>query len=413
VARWSKDYNPQPLLDRLNKSRSINKDGQVQFGGFGIYKYLAHIDLMLELAIDVPGYEKRGLVQNAIFKAGKATITKGSLLKELNLIEKQYLVAEDKIYYLASSISINYLRRKLPKRRIGDIYLSFTTKLSKPFIKARKHCSFFQYSADRIDYPRDYLLVKVRVKAKSTHQAVQNALIGLNLYRSFLNFSNNLHHSYSFSFGAKREPINQILLGPIHTLHNINGHLATEELWTEEDYRGPCKSFDPPVVGEYEKKIKLAHDFIRKSKMLAYKESFEEALLRYNDALDCYDWNNAFIKLWSVLELLTNTLNEPYKTTIRRAAFLYEDYQGAKQSLEILKEYRNSVIHRGGSAGDIQIFIYDLKGYVEGLLLFLLDTKFNFSSFEEVAEFFDQPRDAVVLNQKLNILTNAKKFLKA
>ena len=413
MARWSKDYNPQPLIDRLNKRRTINKEGQVQFGGFDIYKCLAHIDSMLELAIDVPSYEKRGLVRRAIFKAGKETITKSSLLKEVNLIEKQYLVAEDKIYYLVSSISINYLRRKLTQRRIGDIYLSFPTKLSRPFIKARQHCGFFQYSADKLNYPRDYLLVKVSVKAKSTHQAVQKALVGLNLYRSYLNFSNNLHHPYSFSFGSKREPINQILLGPIHTLHNKNGQLATEDLWVEEDYRGPCKAFDPTVVGEYEKKIKLAHDFMRKAKRLAYKESFEEALLRYNDALDCYDWNNAFIKLWSVLELLTNTLNEPYKTTIRRAAFLYEDYQGAKQSLEILKEYRNSVIHRGGAAGDIEIFIYDLKGYVEGLLLFLLDTKFKFSSFEEVAEFFDQPRDAAVLSRKFNILTNAKKFLKA
>jgi hypothetical protein len=216
MARWLKDYNPQPLIDRLNKSRSINKEGQVQFGGFDIYKCLAHIDLMLELAIDLPDYEKRGLVQNAIFKAGKVNITKDSLLKELTLIEKQYLVAEEKIYYLVSSISINYLRRKLPKRRIGDIYLSFSKSLPKSFIKARKYCNFFQYNVEKLEYPRDYLRVKVRVKSNSYHQAVQNALIGLNLYRSFLNFSNNLHHPYSFSFGAKREPINQILLGPIH-----------------------------------------------------------------------------------------------------------------------------------------------------------------------------------------------------
>ncbi len=156
----------------------------------------------------------------------------------------------------------------------------------------------------------------------------------------------------------------------------------------------------------------MAHDFIRKSKKLPYKESFEEALLRYNDALDGYDWNNSFIKLWGVLELLTNTLGGPYKTTIQRVAFLYEDYEVVRQSLEILKEYRNSIIHKGIATGDIQVFIYELKGYVEQLLLFLLNSKFNFSSFEEVAEFCDQPRDTAVLNRKFNIVRNAKKFLK-
>lgn len=412
MAKWLKNYNPQPSIDRLNKSRTINKDGNVQFGGFDIFVNSAHIDSMLELTIDLPTYEKRGLVERAIFKAGKNNITKNSLLKEINLIENEYIIAKDKKYYLVTSVSINRRRRKLTNKRIGGIHLSFPAKLPKPFVKARKHCDFFQYSLEKIDYPKDYLPAKVCIKAKSTHQAAMDALIGLNLYRSYLNFSNNLHYSYSFSIGARRKPINQILLGPIHTLHNINGQLATEEFWVDDDYRGICHTFDTPVVGEYEKKIKLAHEFIRKSKKLPYKESFEEALLRYNDALDGYDWTNGFIKLWSVLELLTNTLNEPYKKTIRRVAFLYKEHEIVRQSLEILKEYRNSVIHKGIATGDIQVFIYELKGFVEYLLWFLLNNKFNFSSFEEFAEFCEQPRDADILNRKFNILRNAKKFLK-
>lgn len=202
LAKWLKNYNLQPSIDRLNKSRTINKDGNVQFGGFDIFINSAHIDSMLELAIDLPDYEKRGLVKSAIFEAGKKNITKNSLLKEVNLIEKQYDTAKDKKYYLVTSISINCRRRKLTNKRIGDIHLSFPVKLPKSFVKARKHCDFFRYSVENIDYPKDYLLAKVCIKAKSTHQAASDALIVLNLYRSYLNFSNNLHYSYSFSIGA-------------------------------------------------------------------------------------------------------------------------------------------------------------------------------------------------------------------
>jgi hypothetical protein len=365
---------------------------------------------MLELAISLTDYEKRGLVQSAIFKAGKNIVTKSGLLKELNLLENQYYTAKINNYYLVTSISINRHRRKLSNRRIGDVYISFPGKFPKIFSKKKNRCNSFDSFLDKTQYPIDYMLAMVKVKAKSTHQAAINALIGLNLYRSYLNFSNNLHHPYSFFLGSKRIPINEILLGPLHSLYNENGDLVPDEFWYEEDYRGPCKTFDPPVVGEYEKKINLAHEFIGKSKKLRYMESVEEALLRYNDALDCYDWNVAFIKLWSVLELLTNTLNESYKTTIRRAAFIYKDYEIVKQSLEMLKDYRNNVIHKGVAAGDIQVFIYDLKGYVEQLLLFLINNKYVFFNFEEAAEFFDQHRDIVVLNRKFRMMKNAKKF---
>ena len=139
MAKWLKHYNPQPLIDRLNKSRTINKDGNVQFGGFDIFINSAHIDSMLELAIDLPDYEKRGLVKRAIFKAAKKNITKNSLLKEVNLIEREYHTARDKTYYLVTSISINYLRRKLTNRRLDGLYLSFPKKLQKPFTKAKNY----------------------------------------------------------------------------------------------------------------------------------------------------------------------------------------------------------------------------------------------------------------------------------
>jgi len=410
MSKWIKDFNPQPLIDRLNKTRAINQNGNVQFSGFDLLVNLAHIDSMLELSIDVPDYEKRGLIKSAIFKAGKQNITKKSLLKELNLLERQYYTVEEVKYYLRTSISINRYRRELNHKRIGDVYLSFPKELPKPFYESRKSVDFFRH-IEKIDYPKDYMIARVCVKATSVQQASNKALLGLNLYRAYLNYANNLHHSYSFSVGSRRKPINQILLGPIHTLHKENGQLATEEFWAEEDYREPRKTFDPPVVGEYEKKIQLAHDFIKKSKKLPYKEIFEDALLRYNDALDSYDWNNSFVKLWGVLEFLTDTLKDSYKTTIKRAAFIYKDYEVAKQSLEILRNYRNSVIHKGFAVGDIQVFIYDLKGYVEQLLFFLLNNKYAFSDLEEAAYFLDHPREKNLLNYRFKLLSNVKKFL--
>ena len=127
---------------------------------------------------------------------------------------------------------------------------------------------------------------------------------------------------------------------------------------------------------------------------------------------DYSDYDIAFLKLWSVLEFLTNTLKAKYDNTIKRTAFCFKEYDFHCQVLNHLRDYRNKSVHTGSSDNSgVKIYIYQLKRYVEELLIFHLSTKMKFSNIESASEFLDLSQDAEFLREKCQLYQKAIKFL--
>ena len=147
-------------------------------------------------------------------------------------------------------------------------------------------------------------------------------------------------------------------------------------------------------------------------KRINYPNDIISAILRYTRALDLTNWEDAFLRLWSVLEHLTATgPNDNYALTIRRAAFIYGGDEYARQVLTHLKDYRNRAVHAGSENHEIQAFMYQLKRFVESLLEFHLGNKFGFTSLKEVATILDLPCSRDELCKKKEALMYAEKFL--
>jgi hypothetical protein len=142
-----------------------------------------------------------------------------------------------------------------------------------------------------------------------------------------------------------------------------------------------------------------------------YKQNIEDAIVLYTRALDEWDWDGAFLKLWSVLEQLTNT-EESYKVTIRRASFVFEDRNFCQQVLRHLRDYRNKFVHEAADSSEIETYIYQLKSFVEPLLSFHLGNKYGFESIEKASEFLDIPSDKEELSSRIKKMKYAQKYLK-
>ena len=78
-------------------------------------------------------------------------------------------------------------------------------------------------------------------------------------------------------------------------------------------------------------------------------------------ALDSADLNGAFLRLWSLLEHLTDSTHEPYKVATRRAAFMFADRERSQLVLSNLTNYRNRFVHVGSETGDIESLVFQLK----------------------------------------------------
>jgi hypothetical protein len=214
--------------------------------------------------------------------------------------------------------------------------------------------------------------------------------------------------NFRVSSGQKRA-VNQIVLGPVHTLHDPTGKLSTEIFWYEPEFDESVTSYD---WDKTDAKMKAFVSKIRhKLKRCPYRGVITEGFIRYVRALDYRDFSVAFLKLWSVLEFLTDTLKDNYDKTIKRTAFLYPHHDYHHQVLTHLREHRNRSVHTGAESAATETLVYQLKQYIEAMIAFHLDEGQYFQTIKEAAEFLDLPANKKLLEKRLALYKRAVKYL--
>jgi hypothetical protein len=406
-AKWNDKYNPEVLAARLENLKQVDASGTFSgFKGFESNDYFIVLESSLSFAPEIPESEKSVIVNKAVESvAKKGQITAKAILGAVSREENAYLSKPKQNYVVATNISIRYFE-ELKRATIHGCPLTFSRYLPKQF--NRKPIMEYWKRLKIVDNPTTYTYVRISVKAREEHSAFATAIDALDLLRGIWNLYFNRSMGMRFSMG-RTQLINRITLGPLHTLHWPKGSLATTEvIWYEPDYIGPN---DQHISGQWEKLHKFEQAVRKRLTKHRYKSEVEDVIRRYTRALDHRDMHVSFIELWSVLERMTSTLRAEYDTTIKRTVFLYKDRDLHKQVLQHLRNFRNANVHAGHRTGKIETLIFQLKRYVEGLLIFHLVNELRFSSMEEASRFFDIDVDTSVLKEKVKALNKAIKFL--
>ncbi len=410
-AKWLPGYNPEHLAVRLEESKSLGHDGRVSFEGFGFTEYIVVLNSMVSLNDTIPEYEKDNIIQQAAFSlARKEKITYSGLLKEITKFENEYLAQNPKKFVLVSTLSINKFC-KLKRIQINGVTITFHSSLQKYFAreiedKIKKHASYTIIGK----YPQDYIFLKTSVRAKSYSQASNIAIDSIDIIRGIWNLYCNRGKFSRTTLSGRRYPVNNICFGPLHTVHFPNGKLATKSWFYETGYMGPLRTFN--INNKIENLYSFQDNVRRLLKRNKLKNYLENALRRYAQALDISDWESSYLRLWSLLEYLTNTnKNESHKDTVKRASFFFQERDYAIQVLNHLREHRNRAVHTGESNQHIETLLYQLKSFVEAILEFQIANKYNFSNRDELSQFMNLPADAKVLKRRQAMINNALKFI--
>jgi hypothetical protein len=245
------------------------------------------------------------------------------------------------------------------------------------------------------------------VRARSPDEAAERGLEALDLLRAYWNLELNRAQTWRVSMGRPR-PVNKILLSPFHTVHDSRGDLATESFWYEPGYVAPDTVFFS------EKRFDMALAFAQRGRRSLEKSSYREdlraALIRYVRALDSADLHGTFLRLWGLLEFLTDSTNDGSKTTIRRAAFLFRDRERSRLVLSYLATFRNRFVHAGSQSGEIESLVFQLKRFVDQLISFHLLNSLRFDSRSEAAQFLNLPVDPSKLRKDIRRMAQASKL---
>jgi len=405
---WRRGYDPGLVAKRIEKTKTVSANGAVSFSGFDHREHVLILSSMLELNTAVPELEQRRILNLAIFAAGaKGVITADSILRHAWTLEAKYLRKPRHKYKLLTDISIAR-QVAIPRFTLAGVAIMVNARLNRKTQNHRIESIRNARHSITSDPPTNYSPVCVSVSARSPSEAAEIALDKLDFLRGIWNLSKNRRESQRTSSG-KRAPVNSILLGPIHTLHEEDGKPATDSWWYEPSYQGPVQNFSDSQ--RIESMLKYTENFRVLLKKSNYQSDIVTATLRYVRALDTRDWNDTFLRLWGVLEFLTATQSDSYKVTIRRAAFMFADRDYVMQMLSHLMNYRNKFVHAGSQSMQIESLMYQLKSYVETLLEFHLHNSVGFVSIADAAEFMDLPSDREEIDERIRKLHCAKKFV--
>jgi hypothetical protein len=286
--------------------------------------------------------------------------------------------------------------------RLGEHILSFAQKYPRRFDR-NKYAPQIEYTIAG-DLPREYAWVTVPASGRTWREAGDAGIEAVDLLRGIWNLRLTFQR-WTISSHA-RGPINDIVLGPVHTVHNPNGQPAAGEFYYQPEYRKPHKVYD--LSKGHDKLRQFQRRVMRQINRSKIGPFLRRSLIRYARAQDEADLDDCFLNLWSLLEALTCTPRAAYDMTVHRAASVWSDPAFPVQELTHLRSWRNRSVHLSESSDDRETRAYQLKSYVDQMLAFLIfNRNSRRQSLEETMQLLDMPHDAEELKRKLNLYRKA------
>ncbi|WP_080878444.1 hypothetical protein [Nitrospira sp. ND1] len=406
-AQWKKGYDPAVPLAWFEKEKRTNAAGHVEFPGHWFEDYMQLLISSVEFSSELPEEIAHGITQQGVMAAAKANkLNSKWLISHISAREHEYTQKPAEKFFMAGSISIRS-RKRLPQIKVSGHVIRFGQDVPmKVLEKELQYKTIFMQAITR-EFPRDYLRCIVSTAGKSETEAGWSALDALDCSRALWNLSLNSKKMLRMSSGTI-SPVNQIVLGSLQTLFKADLDIIDHKWWHDPNYQEPIRAYD--VTENWDKLRKYEKKAMAKMKSSSCEAFIVRGLLRYVRALDGRDYESIFLKLWSVLEHLTQTSKENSDVTIRRAVFLWKDNTFHRQVLYHLKESRNSSVHQDEFGGRGETLVYQLKRYVEALLEFLIFEGYKFPSIEQIKAFLDLPLDRESLVARKRLILKALRF---
>ena len=402
-----KDTDLSALAERAERAKADGDPAGFITGGFATSDFSIILGGCVEFHSDLPEFERKKIVTRVAHDSAIARpITAESLLRQCSKFEQEYLSLPRKPFRLLTEISLRWTI-EVPRTTVGQTVITFNPKTVKGFGERSR---LFQESRVTLGMmlPEHYTRLSALVQARTPYEAAEKALNAIDLVRASWNLSLNRGKTWRHS-GGRVSPVNDIRLSPFHTLHDFAGTLATETYWFDPGYAKPASLYSDNQ--RFSKLQEFAINLRVRLGQLLYRQDIESALLRYVRALDSADLNDAFLRLWSLLEYLTDSGHDTYKVTTRRAAFMFEDRDRAQLVLTHLTQHRNRFVHAGSDSNEIESLVILLKRHVDSLLLFHLGNSFGFTTRKDAASFMDLPSSRNEIDLRISRLRSARKFV--
>lgn len=389
-------------LDQLDKILGVNEHGEVTLGWMpGLPEaYSEIVAECIDYSPELSDSRRRAITWRALIDSKKAgNLTRQGILDSAAQKQTEFLRSPRQPFVMLTSATVAY-EDYLEPVRLTDATISFFSHRPPTFAQFKNQGRDLAYKTQLRQTH-----ITVAVNARDPLEGAEIAFDRLLLWRGIWNLFLNRHSGMRISFGGPNggHPVNQIVPGPLHTMHTPDGQVALKE----QCWHSPgLESVTPESLGrEKYARIKKFEGWVRRRlESPTIGPAVTRLLTTYCGALDEPELSSGYLALWGVLEQITGTDKRSYEDLLRRASFLYRDAPVARVLLEHMRDQRNRMVHQGQSIDNPERMVYLLKRYVEDQLIFLIRNTRRFSRMDEFRALLDLPPDPGLLRERLRVL---------
>lgn len=400
---WNKKYAEAEIENLINEAKQLTLDHL----GLGIHSIIA---TALDFHKDVLYKDAEKLVLDTLNNIDRNRINKQNFLEQINELELGFLRQPKTEYHVVTGISIRNKCRIEPIAH-ENVEIRFYNKEPSKYKRGEFLGDIVQVLHSP-ELPNDYKAIVLKINARSEYEAGVHALETLDFVLSTWNFAlNHSHGKMQFFQANKPSPINKIVKGPIHTIHLPSGELTEGRIYYyEPDYYGPVECYDITQSIRNMKKFEwMVKNIVKKHNKWGNK--VRNSLIRYTRALEKRDHASSFLEMWSILELLALTSsNETHREIVQRVSNIYADSPIHKTFINFIREIRNSLVHQSEFNFHRTNLLYEIKDFVEGLILYHFAAMKIFENYGEAIQFIDLPNDEREIKKRIRLLKKYHKI---
>ena len=174
----------------------------------------------------------------------------------------------------------------------------------------------------------------------------------------------------------------------------------------EDDYRVN----NTIEIGQFDVVESSLTSLTKKLRHHPFSDHLLNCLNSYTNALDQYDAEFRFMKLWTTLEYLVDC--DSTEMLKKRLSFLYIESELIKQEINSLRLARNSNVHKGRRPDNIGIKNFRLCNFIEDYFDFFISNPFKYQSLSRVLEFISLTTDYNTIELQIKNLQAVKKLIK-
>lgn len=397
------------LIRELAKKAKPNDKGGVSFSGSDVEECFASIFAMLDFRKDAPLLACESALWGAIGTAIRdKKFDQESFLDEVSRRIYAGRAQKPQRYFLLTSMSVEWNSLPFKSLRHRDCVLRFLKKYPHKFRSRReKEANFHLRKEDAT--PNDFVRIVVSTEACAQDEAAEKCIQMVTVLRALLCLQFNSSMQYHYGTPNQYSYRNKVITGRLHTVHDQSGASPDEMYWFEKLPLPPTPNLR---IKQREQAVtrKNLRFFVRQLAASRYGKDIESALIRYVEAFDDTDDQDAIPKLWSAIEKLTATTSADYDRLIHRVSAIYRDAELHAVHLSALREARNAVVHEAARISGADVHCFQLQSYFFHLALFHIKACCRYDSLAHANEFLDLPKESLVLQARIAELRRALKF---